>query len=201
MMRVYDKPIIIQRLFDNGEWLPWRQLLAFVNKSKDSTSSLTFELPYTRSLKEIFSYMEEFLIIYRDDVFLIEDYDDYMESHLTVRLKATILRLGKFTSNLTILQKVKKQDDDGFTSQTETAVATVPCYHERRDASTRWDHLTTFAEVTDLFQIKKLPEVELSRSYLIEHGGDRFEILYIEPIKGRGVYLQILARCISGAVR
>ena len=200
-MRVYDKPIIVQRLSDSGEWMPWKRLLAFVNKTKDSASSLTFEVPYTRRLKEIFSCMEEFLIIYRDDVYLIEDYDDYMESHLTVRLKASILRLGKFTGSLTILQKVRTQDSDGFTSQTENAVAAVPCYHERRDASTRWEHLTTFTEVTDLFQIKRLPDVELSRSYVLESGGDRFEILYIEPIKGRDVFLQILARCVSGTVR
>ena len=101
-MRVYDKLITVQRQSDSGDWVNWKILRAFVNKTKDSTSSLTFEVRYTQSLKEIFSYMDEFIILYRGDVYLIEDCDDYMESHQTLKLKTSILRLGKFSSEVSI---------------------------------------------------------------------------------------------------
>lgn len=199
-MRVYDKPIIVKRLSDNGTWQPWRMLHAFVNKTKDSTSSLTFEVRYTSALREIFSYLDEFIIVYRGDVYLIEDYDDFMEQHLTIRLKATILRLGKFFADVTILRKIKTQDDEGFNDQTEKTVETVRCYRESRQGTTLWKNLAAFAEATDLFQIKKPADYELSRAYLLESGGERFEILNIERIKGHDLYLQIIAKCITGAV-
>ena len=178
-VRVYDKPIVIKKMSDTGEWETWKHLLAFVNKTKDSTSSLTFEVRYTRNLKAIFSYMEEFIIVYRGDVYLIEDYDDYMESHLTVKFKASILRLGKFTGSVTILKKTLDKDEDGFATQSETSVATVRCYHEGRDASTRWANLAAFTEVTDLFQIQVIPDVELSRAYVLPGRRSR-------PTKNRG---------------
>ena len=199
-MRVYDKPIVIKRLTDGGDWVSWKSLHAFVNKTKDATSSLTFEVPYTRSLKQVFSYLDEYLIVYRGDVYLIEDYDDFMEQHLTVRFKASILRLGKFTGRLTILQKVRTQDDEGFGTQSEVEVASARCYREGRMGSTRWENLAAFTEATDLFQIEKPAGLTLTRGYMLEHNGERFEILDIERIKGHGLYLQILAKRIEGAV-
>lgn len=199
-MHVYDKPIIIKRMSDKGTWKPWRTLHAFVNKAKDSTSSLIFELRYTSALRDIFSYLEEFIIVYRGDVYLIEDYDDFMEQHLTIRLKASIMRLGKFFADVTILRKIKTQDEEGFDIQTEEEVKTVRCYRERRQGTTLWKNLAAFAEATDLFQIQKPADFELSRAYLLESGGERFEILDIERIKGHDLYLQIIAKCITGAV-
>lgn len=199
-MRVYDKLITLQRQSDIGDWVNWKILRAFVNKTKGSTSSLTFEVRYTQSLKEIFSYMDEFIIVYRGDVYLIEDCDDYMESHQTLKLKTSILRLGKFSSEVSILKKNRTQDDEGFTTMTLDAVETVRCYHENRQGSTRLIDQTTYTEVTDLFQIKKPTEYKLSRGYLLECDGEYFEILSIERIKGYNLYLQILARCIEGAV-
>ena len=199
-MHVYDKPIIIKRMSDKGTWKPWRTLHAFVNKAKDSTSTLIFELRYTSALRDIFSYLEEFIIVYRGDVYLIEDYDDFMEQHLTIRLKASIMRLGKFFANVTILRKIKTQDEEGFGIQTEEEVRTVRCYREHRQGTTLWKNLAAFAEATDLFQIQKPADFELSRAYLLESGGERFEILDIERIKGHDLYLQIIAKCITGAV-
>lgn len=199
-MHVYDKPIIIKRMSDKGTWKPWRTLHAFVNKAKDSTSTLIFELRYTSALRDIFSYLEEFIIVYRGDVYLIEDYDDFMEQHLTIRLKASIMRLGKFFADVKILRKIKTQDEEGFGIQTEETVKTVRCYRESRQGTTLWKNLAAFAEATDLFQIQKPADFELSRAYLLESGGERFEILDIECIKGHDLYLQIIAKCITGAV-
>ncbi len=193
-MRVYDKPIIVQRRSDSGNWEPWKKLYAFVNKKKDSVDSLTFEVRYTQSLTEIFSYLEDFLILYRGDVFLIDDYDDYMEQHLTVRFKASVLRIGRLTAMLTILRKTRDTDDEGFSDQTLTAVATVPCYRERRSASLSRTNDATFSEATDLFQFRVVSGVTFSTDYVIECGGERFTPLSVEDIKGRGVYIEAFAR-------
>lgn len=193
-MRVYDKPIIIERLSESGEWRDFKRLHAFVNKTKDSASSLTFEVRYTKSLREIFSYMEDFLILYRGDVFLIEDYDDFMETHMTVRFKASVLRLGKFTSSMTIIRSSITTDEEAFAVTTETALATVRCYREGRGGSLKWANYAAFAEATDLFQFRTVPGVEFSTDYIIECNGERFKPLHVESIKGRGLFIEFVAR-------
>lgn len=192
-MRVYDKNIIVQRRI-GGVWQNWKKLLAFVNKTKDSTDSLTFEVRYTQSISDIFSYLEDFLILYRGDIFLIDDYDDFMEQHQTVRLKASMLRIGRLTATLTILQKIFVKDEYGFKSYTLEPLATVPCYRERRNGSLKWTNDATFAEATDLFQFRAVPGVEFTTDHVIECGGDHFTPLSVEDIKGRGVYIQTPAR-------
>ena len=198
-MRVYDKNIIVQRRI-GGVWENWKKLLAFVNKTKDSTDSLTFEVRYTQSIREIFSYLEDFLILYRGDIFLIDDYDDFMEQHQTVRLKASVLRIGRLTATLTILQKIFTKDENGFKSHTLEPVATVPCYRERRNGSLKWTNDATFAEATDLFQFRAVPEVPFSTDYVIECDGERFTPLSVDDIKGRGIYIQTPARKVVSTV-
>lgn len=96
MSRVYDKPVVIQKLSDNGEWVKQWRLLASVNKTgggevhesgaRRSSHSLTFDVRYFSALFDIFLNTQDFRIIYRDAVFYIDDYDDYMEKHINVRL-------------------------------------------------------------------------------------------------------------------
>lgn len=96
---VFDKRIIIQkRDEESGDFWDWRQFHAHVNKigggerdssgSRRSTASLTFEVRYTSALYQIFLNLQDFRVIYRNAVFNIEDYDDYMERHQTVKLEA-----------------------------------------------------------------------------------------------------------------
>ena len=97
MSRVYDKPVVIQKLSDNGEWVKQWRLLASVNKTgggevhesgaRRSSHSLTFDVRYFSALFDIFLNTQNYRIIYRGAVFNIEDYDDFMEKHISVRLE------------------------------------------------------------------------------------------------------------------
>ena len=95
---VFDKRILIQKLDSKtGDFKDWRQFHAHINRtgggerdssgSRRSTVSLTFELRYVSALHQIFLNLQDFRVIYRNAVFNIEDYDDYMEQHRTVRLE------------------------------------------------------------------------------------------------------------------
>ena len=95
---IYDKPIIIEKRDpQSGEFSEWLKLHARVNKTgggereasgaRRSAASLTFELRYVSLLFDIFFNTQDYRIIYRGAVFVINDYDDYMEQHKTVRLE------------------------------------------------------------------------------------------------------------------
>ena len=96
-MRTYDKPIILQKLTDHGEWELFLNLRAHVNKAgggerheygaRRAAQTLTFEVRYQRDLQAVFLNTQGFRIIYRGAVFYITDYDDYMEKHINVSLE------------------------------------------------------------------------------------------------------------------
>lgn len=99
-MIVYDKPITIQKMDEVTEdWsdLFPKSLHARVNKSSGSESleagsirsktSLSFDVRYFKDLEQIRLNTQIYRIVYRGHVYNIVDYDDYMEQHMSIKLK------------------------------------------------------------------------------------------------------------------
>lgn len=95
---VFDKQIILQKYNDDSDdFEDWKTLHAKVNKTKGnsysasgserSSAPITFEVRYISDLFEIFMNLQSFRIKYRNVIFHIRDYDDYMEQHRTVKLE------------------------------------------------------------------------------------------------------------------
>lgn len=95
----FDKPIIIQQIDEETEeWSDKWNLHARINKTSGteyvnagadiSRAIKTFEVRYFQDLADVDYNRGLYRIIYRDHVFNIVDYDDYMERHQTVRIKA-----------------------------------------------------------------------------------------------------------------
>ena len=95
----FDKPIVIQKIDqDTEEWSDLWPLHARINKTTGtefveagadrSQSTKTFELRYFADLEDVDFNRGLYRIMYRDHAYNIVDYDDYMEKHQTVRLKA-----------------------------------------------------------------------------------------------------------------
>ena len=87
-----------------------------------------------------------------------------------------------------IKQLYKQKDADGFTKDAELILAKVRCYREGRHGSARWANLSTFTQATDM------PDL------YIDYQGERFKILSVENIRGRGMYLEILAEKVESCV-
>ncbi len=97
----YDKPITIQVQDPRTEeWTDHLKLHARVNKTGGGQAfnagadqyraSLTFDLRYTKQLEDIAYGPQPYRILYRGHTFKVVDYDDYMERHLTVRLRGEL---------------------------------------------------------------------------------------------------------------
>lgn len=95
---IFDKPIIIQKIDENTEeWFDVWTLHASVNKSKaseynaagvETKRTLTFTVRYARPLETIAYNMGLYRIVFGGIVFNINDFDDYMLSHQTIRFTA-----------------------------------------------------------------------------------------------------------------
>jgi SPP1 family predicted phage head-tail adaptor len=94
---VFDKPITIQKINEDTEvWEDLFNLHARVNKSNgseylnagavQSKSNRVFEVRYFPGLEAIDDSRGLYRIIYKGRLFNITDYDDYLETHKTVKL-------------------------------------------------------------------------------------------------------------------
>ena len=101
MTKVYDKPISIQRINESTEiWEDAYKVHASINKTKSddqylnagstrTKKNLTFEMRYFKALEDISLNLQAYRIVYQGVPFSIEDYDDYMLQHRTVKLVGT----------------------------------------------------------------------------------------------------------------
>ena len=58
----------------------------------------------------------------------------------------------------------------------------------------KWANRTTFTEATDLFIIRAIPGTKLSTDMTILCDDENFEITSIEDVKGKNMYIEILAK-------
>lgn len=97
MARPFDKPIIIQKIDKDEKWHDLFHLHARVNKARADNQYLTagstrvqkrevFEVRYFHKLKALDESHQSYRIIYDGAPYALEDYDDFMDSHITVKL-------------------------------------------------------------------------------------------------------------------
>ena len=104
------------------------------------------------------------------------------------------MSFGKMNGFCDIKAAIKQKDSEGFVTETETTIASVRCYREGRHGSVRWANLAAFSEATDLFRIRIIPGVPVTTEHFIVYGGEKFNITSVDNVKGRGMYLEILAK-------
>ena len=98
MSRPFDRPIVIERQDPRTEkWSSVWGLHASVNKSRSANEylsagatqakrTLVFEVRYFAGLAALADNTQMYRVVYEGIPYNIEDYDDYMEGHKTVKL-------------------------------------------------------------------------------------------------------------------
>jgi len=104
------------------------------------------------------------------------------------------LSFGKMSVFIKIVEKVILKDDEGFSSETDVILASVRAYKERRRGTEIWANRTTFSTATDLFRFRCIPGVAVTTDLSILTANSRFEILSVEDVKNRKMYIEVLAR-------
>lgn len=104
------------------------------------------------------------------------------------------MSFGKMNTYINFFEKLEGTDEEGFKDEIEVWLKSIRAYREGRHASARWANRAAFTDATDLFRFRKQPDFRPRTDMFIEYKGERFEILSIENIKGRGMYIEILAR-------
>lgn len=98
MSKTYDQPIVIQKINEaTEEWEDVYTPHASINKNKNNDEylsggaiqakrTLVFEIRYFADLELVANNTQLYRVMYRGTPYNIEDYDDYMMRHKTVKL-------------------------------------------------------------------------------------------------------------------
>lgn len=101
---------------------------------------------------------------------------------------------GKMNTFITISKKEFAKDNEGFKTETDITVAETRAYREGRHGSERWANMAAFSTATDLFRFRVIPGLAVTTDMKILCAGHIFEITSVEDVKGRGMYLEVLAQ-------
>ena len=97
-------------------------------------------------------------------------------------------------THIVFYDKLNATDDEGFKDELEVWLMEIRAYREGRHGTEKWANRAAFTDATDLFRFRKPPGFTPTTNMFIECNGVRFEITSVEDVKGRGMYIEILAR-------
>ena len=104
------------------------------------------------------------------------------------------MSFGRMNTQISIAREVVIKDAEGFATKADRVLASVFAYREGRHGSQKWVNRAAFSEATDLFRFRVIPGLTVITANVILSGDDRFEITSVEDVKGRGMYLEVLAK-------
>ena len=104
------------------------------------------------------------------------------------------MSFGKMNTQIQIMRKRVAIDNEGFQTESDVVVATVRAYREGRHGSEKWANRAAFSEATDLFRFRTIPGLTVTVDMRLFCDGSVFEITSVEDVKGRGMYIEVLAK-------
>jgi len=92
-----------------------------------------------------------------------------------------------------IIQTIQTKDADGFVTSSDTILASIRAYREDRHGNTLWANRAVWSTATSLFRFRVIPDVEITTALQIICQNERFRITSVEDVRGRGMYIEVLA--------
>ena len=85
------------------------------------------------------------------------------------------------------------KDSEGFATKPGTVLASIRAYKEDRHGSESWANRAAFSRATALFRFRKIPGIEITTALVLVGADGRYNIISVEDVKGRGMYIEVLA--------
>jgi head-tail adaptor len=101
---------------------------------------------------------------------------------------------GKMNQSIDIVSNAPVKDAEGFVTNGDNILASVRAYREDRHGNEKWANMAAFSEATALFRFRKIPGVTVDATLFIVCGGERFNIVSAEDVRGRGMYVEAMAK-------
>ena len=109
------------------------------------------------------------------------------------------MSFGKMNSFIDIISIENIIDEEGFSEKVENVVASVRAYKEDRHGTQKWANMAAFSEATTLFRFRNIPDVNITTKLYILHEGIRYDIISVENVRERGMYIEVMAKKVEPA--
>ena len=109
------------------------------------------------------------------------------------------MSFGKMNSFIDIISIENVIDEEGFSEKVENVVASVRAYKEERHGTQKWANMAAFSEATTLFRFRNIPDVNITTKLYILHEGIRYDIVSVENVRERGMYIEVMAKKVEPA--
>ncbi|QSX09540.1 head-tail adaptor protein [Alkalibacter rhizosphaerae] len=106
---------------------------------------------------------------------------------------------GMMRSEIEIYSTVPSKDAEGFATKEDQLFFITKAYKEEQRGSEAWKNRAAFSTATTLFRFRKPPEVEILTEYLLVCKGVRYNILSVEDVRDKGMYVEVLAERVTGS--
>lgn len=109
------------------------------------------------------------------------------------------MSFGKMNAFIDIIQTQMVKDAEGFSVETDVVLISIRAYREGRHGTEKWANRAVFSDATDLFRFRAIPDVLVTTDMVIVCEGKRFEIISVEDVKGRGMYVEVLGKKVEAS--
>jgi len=106
---------------------------------------------------------------------------------------------GKMNTPIKIVSTTPTKDAEGFATSGDTTLANVRAYFEKKNSTERWRNNAVFAEASALFRFRVIPGLPVDTTMVVICGSERYNILSAEDVRGRGMYVEALAKAVTGS--
>ena len=115
-----------------------------------------------------------------------------------------MMSYGKMNTTIDIISTEPVKDAEGFVTTGDHILASVRAYKEVRNTSAKWERIigsAAFASVTVMFRFRRIPNLPVTTSHFLTDAAGRYNIVSAENVRGRGMYVEVLAEKLEGSVK
>ena len=107
--------------------------------------------------------------------------------------------LGLMNKKAQLVELTQGTDSEGFYNESTSVLANLRVFVEGRHGSEKWANLSAFSEATNLFRFRYIPGVEVTTKQFIIYNNKRYDIVSVENVKGRNMYIEVLAKYVEAS--
>ena len=104
---------------------------------------------------------------------------------------------GKMTVPIVISRVYYSKDADGFRTEMKEPVASVRAYFEPKNATEKWENRTVLKEASALFRFRRIPDLRIDASMVIDCIGEQYNIITVENVRQRDMYYEVIGKVVE----
>ena len=105
----------------------------------------------------------------------------------------------KTNTTIDIISTAPTKDSEGFVTKGDTVLGSVRAFKEIKSVTEKSANMSTFSTETVSFKFRQIPNVEISTSNIIVEADSHYNILSVDTLSSRGMYVTVIAEKIEGS--